>query len=84
MVLRCVRVGDVRLEPSHPEAFGSGLGTFGDDSGIRPTVRQGARHALGRRLVEDFATLTVTREQTDGDQASSGKNVLVGSVDTRG
>jgi hypothetical protein len=32
----------------------------------------------------DFATLTVTREQADGDQASSGERVLVGTVDTGG
>jgi hypothetical protein len=31
-----------------------------------------------------FATLTVTREQADGDQASSGQKVLVGGVDTGG
>jgi hypothetical protein len=31
-----------------------------------------------------FTTLTVTREQSDGDQASSGKKVLVGTVDTNG
>ena len=30
----------------------------------------------------DFRTLTVTREQADGDQASSGEKVLVGTVDT--
>ena len=30
----------------------------------------------------DFTTLTVTREQADGDQASSGETVLVGTVDT--
>jgi len=30
----------------------------------------------------DFTTLTVTREQADGDQASSGEKVLVGTVDT--
>ena len=29
-----------------------------------------------------FATLTVTREQADGDQSSSGEKVLVGTVDT--
>jgi hypothetical protein len=29
-----------------------------------------------------FTTLTVTREQADGDQASSGQKVLVGTVDT--
>ena len=32
----------------------------------------------------DFPTLTVTREQADGDQASSGERVLVGTVDTGG
>ena len=31
---------------------------------------------------KDFTTLTVTREQADGDQASSGERVLVGTVDT--
>jgi hypothetical protein len=30
----------------------------------------------------DFQTLTVTRERADGNQASSGKKVLVGRVDT--
>ena len=33
---------------------------------------------------KDFTTLTVTREQTDGDQASSGEKVLSGMVDTGG
>jgi anti-sigma factor RsiW len=33
---------------------------------------------------EAFTTLTVTREQADGDQASSGKKVLVGTASTRG
>ena len=33
---------------------------------------------------EDFATLTVTREQADGDQASSGQKVLVGNVPEAG
>jgi anti-sigma factor RsiW len=33
---------------------------------------------------KDFTTLTVTREQADGDQASSGAKVLVGRVDTSG
>ena len=32
----------------------------------------------------DFPTLTVTREEADGDQASSGKKVLVGTVATGG
>ena len=31
-----------------------------------------------------FTTLTVTREQADGDQRSSGEKVLVGTVSTRG
>jgi anti-sigma factor RsiW len=31
-----------------------------------------------------FTTLTVTREQADGDQRSSGEKVLVGTVTTRG
>jgi hypothetical protein len=30
---------------------------------------------------KDFTTLTVTREQADGDQGSSGEKVLVGAVD---
>jgi len=33
---------------------------------------------------KDFRTLTVTREQGDGDQRSSGEKVLVGTVDTEG
>jgi hypothetical protein len=33
---------------------------------------------------ENFTTLTVTREPTDGDQASSGEKVLVGTVRTAG
>src|SRR5579862_210047 len=32
----------------------------------------------------DFTTLTVTRERSDGDQASSGEEVLVGTVKTGG
>jgi Anti-sigma-K factor rskA, C-terminal len=32
----------------------------------------------------DFMMLTVTRERADGDQASSGEKVLVGTVDTGG
>jgi hypothetical protein len=31
---------------------------------------------------KDFTTLSVTRERADGDQASSGEKVLVGTVDT--
>jgi hypothetical protein len=33
---------------------------------------------------KDFTTLTVTRELSDGDQASSGEKVLVGTIDTGG
>lgn len=33
---------------------------------------------------KDFSTLTVTREQADGAQDSSGERVLVGTVDTTG
>jgi hypothetical protein len=33
---------------------------------------------------KSFTTLTVTREQADGDQTSSGEKVLVGTVDTGG
>lgn len=33
---------------------------------------------------KDFTTMTVTREQADGDQGSSGEKVLVGTVDTEG
>jgi hypothetical protein len=33
---------------------------------------------------KDFTTLTVTRERADGDQASSGEQVLTGRVDTGG
>jgi len=33
---------------------------------------------------KDFTTLSVTREQADGDQTSSGEKVLVGTVDTGG
>jgi hypothetical protein len=33
---------------------------------------------------KNFTTLTITREQADGDQASSGEKVLVGTVHTGG
>ena len=33
---------------------------------------------------KEFTTLTVTREAADGDQASSGEKVLVGTVATGG
>ena len=51
------------------------VGTFNDArkvtlwAGVRPT---------------DFMTLTVTRERADGNQASSGEKVLVGTVQTGG
>ncbi len=51
------------------------IGTFNDGrdvtlwAGVSPT---------------DFTTLTVTREQADGDQGSSGEKVLVGTVDKEG
>jgi anti-sigma-K factor RskA len=32
---------------------------------------------------KDFTTLTVTREQADGDQASSGEKVLVGTAESK-
>ena len=31
----------------------------------------------------DFPTLTITQEQADGDQASSGQRVLVGQINDR-
>jgi hypothetical protein len=33
---------------------------------------------------KDFPMLTVTREQADGDQSSSGEKVLAGTIDTSG
>ena len=33
---------------------------------------------------KDFTTFSVTREQADGDQASSGDRVLAGTIDTGG
>jgi anti-sigma factor RsiW len=33
---------------------------------------------------KEFTTLTVTRETSDGDQASTGEKVLVGQIETRG
>lgn len=50
------------------------IGTFND--GRRVTLWAGVSPTR-------FTTLTVTRERADGDQASSGQKVLVGSVDTR-
>jgi anti-sigma-K factor RskA len=51
------------------------IGTFND--GRKVTLWAGVSP-------EDFTTLTITREQADGDQASSGDKVLVGTVDTGG
>jgi hypothetical protein len=49
------------------------VGTFNE--GLKVTLWAGVSP-------KDFTTLTVTREQADGDQASSGEKVLVGTVDT--
>ncbi len=51
------------------------VGTFND--GRKVTLWAGVRPT-------DFTTLTVTREQADGNQASSGEKVLVGTVQTGG
>jgi hypothetical protein len=51
------------------------VGTFND--GRKVTLWAGVRPT-------DFTMLTVTREQADGDQSSSGQKVLVGTVDTGG
>jgi anti-sigma-K factor RskA len=51
------------------------LGTFNE--GLDVTLWAGVSP-------RDFTTLTVTREEADGDQASSGEKVLVGTVDTAG
>ena len=51
------------------------LGTFNDGRDV--TLWAGVSP-------KDFTTLTVTREQADGDQASSGEKVLVGTVNTGG
>ena len=45
----------------------------------RDVQRRPQGHALGGRFAEGLPTLTVTREQADGDQASSGEKVLVGT-----
>jgi anti-sigma-K factor RskA len=49
------------------------IGTFND--GRKVTLWAGVSP-------EEFTTLTVTREQSNGDQGSSGEKVLVGTVDT--
>ena len=47
------------------------------------TFNEGERVTLWAGVSpKDFTTLTVTREQADGDQTSSGEKVLVGRVDT--
>ena len=51
------------------------IGTFND--GRKVTLWAGVSP-------KDFRTLTVTREQADGDQASSGEQVLVGQVKAGG
>ena len=51
------------------------VGTFND--GRKVTLWAGVRPT-------DFTTLTVTREQADGNQASSGEKVLVGTVQAGG
>ena len=51
------------------------VGTFNE--GMRVTLWAGVSP-------KDFTTLTITREQADGDQTSSGEKVLVGTVDTGG
>lgn len=51
------------------------IGTFNE--GRRVTLWAGVSP-------KDFTTLSVTQEQADGDQTSSGKKVLVGTVDTGG
>ena len=49
------------------------IGTFND--GRKVTLWAGVSP-------KSFKTLTVTREQADGDQSSSGQKVLVGTVYT--
>ena len=51
------------------------IGTFNESRNV--TLWAGVSPKL-------FSTLTVTREQADGDQTSSGEKVLVGRVDTGG
>jgi hypothetical protein len=40
MVLRGLRVVALRPQPAHAEPIGIRMGTFDDDPGIRPSVRQ--------------------------------------------
>ncbi len=49
------------------------------------TFNQGRKVTLWAGVSpKSFTTLTITREQADGDQASSGEKVLTGTVDTGG
>ena len=50
------------------------IGTFHDGNHV--TLWAGV-------ALEDFPTLTITEEQADNDQASSGRRVLVGTVQTK-
>jgi len=50
------------------------VGTFND--GLKVTLWAGVSP-------KEFTSFSVTRERANGDQASSGKKVLVGTVDTR-
>ena len=56
-----------------------------DDGNLVPvgTFNEGRKVTLWAGVSPaDFPTLTVTREQADGDQSSSGEKVLAGSIDT--
>jgi len=53
VVLRRLRVGDLRLEPSHPESVAIRMGTFDDDPGIRPSVRQFVTYAAAWESIPD-------------------------------
>ena len=50
------------------------IGTFHDGNHV--TLWAGV-------ALEDFPTLTITEEQADNDQASSGRRVLIGTVQTK-
>jgi hypothetical protein len=52
-----------------------------EDEGFDAT---GLTRLAGGVSPKSYTTLTVTRERADGDQASSGEKVLVGTVDTGG
>ena len=65
-------LGGIDFEVSDDGREWRTIGTF--DEGRRVTLWAGVSPKA-------FATLTVTREQADGNQASSGEKVLVGTVD---